>query len=75
MGRVGELSEHELARRAGTTVDAVRRLSELGILDRGAGATFVPDDISRVRLAEALDREGISFEDMGRAVAAGAALR
>jgi class 3 adenylate cyclase len=63
----------ELARAAGTSVDRVERLAELGLLERRDGDDpFRPEDLHRVRLADALDRAGIPLEDMGRAAAAGA---
>ncbi len=66
------VSEDELARRSGTTVELVRTLAELGLLRRGESeGTFALADVNRVRLAEALHAEGVSYEDMGRAAAAG----
>ena len=72
MGSETMLTVDELVTRAGTTARQVDRLVELGILRRGqAEAPFEPADLSRVRLAEALDREGISLEDMALAIERG----
>jgi adenylate cyclase len=63
----------ELAQAAGTSVERVERLAELGLLEPRAGtAPYRDADLHRVRLADALDRAGIPLEDMGRAAAAGA---
>jgi class 3 adenylate cyclase len=68
---VHRLSIEELARRAGTTAEGISWLLELGILAADAAGTFPPTAINRVRLAEALDREGLALEDIGEAVGAG----
>jgi adenylate cyclase len=65
------MSIEELARRAGTTPEEVRRLAELGILEPDDAGAFTISDVNRLRLAEALNREGLSFEDIGKAVRAG----
>ena len=66
------ISAEDLARRSGTTLDLVLRLADLGLLKRqDPQGTFTVEDINRVRLAEALLAEGITFEDMGRASDAG----
>jgi adenylate cyclase len=63
----------ELAQAAGTSVERIERLAELGLLERRAGDTPYRDtDLHRVRLADALDQAGIPLEDMGRAAEAGA---
>lgn len=64
------LSAAELGQRAGTTPERVHRLADLGILDPSDGV-FQSEDVSRVRLAEAIDRAGISLEDMAHAIADG----
>jgi adenylate cyclase len=71
MPHVAGLQETELAERCGVPVDRIRRLSDLGILSRQEGGTFRLSDIQRVRLIEALERSGISVEDIGRAVSSG----
>jgi DNA-binding transcriptional MerR regulator len=66
------VTAEELARAAGTSVDRVERLAELGLLERrDGGDPFRPEDLHRVRLADALDRAGIPLEDMGRAARPG----
>jgi adenylate cyclase len=64
------LSAAELARRSGSTPDRVLNLADLRILEPGDGG-FAPEDVSRVRLAEAIDAAGIPLENMARAIAAG----
>jgi adenylate cyclase len=68
---VNQLSEHELANAAGTTVDQVRRLVELGILNPTAGGGHQPSDIQRIRILEALDQVGIAPEQIGQLIAGG----
>ncbi len=58
----------ELATASGSTEERIVRLVELGVI----GRAFEPGDVQRVRLAEALDRAGIPFEALGRAVGEGA---
>jgi adenylate cyclase len=64
------VTEEELANRAGTSVDHVRRLSDLGIIrsDRG---TFPRRDVMRVRVVADLETKGIDTEALGTAVASG----
>jgi adenylate cyclase len=64
------LSAAELASRAGSTPDRILHLVDLGILGSSEQG-FEPEDVSRVRLAEAIDEAGISLEKMSRAIAAG----
>jgi adenylate cyclase len=68
---MNELSEHDLAEAAGTTVKQVRRLVELGILNPTAGGGHQPSDIQRIRILEALDQAGIAPEQIGQLIAAG----
>jgi adenylate cyclase len=69
---VSGLSEAELAARTGTSVEQIRHLADLRILEReGEGELYQPDDLSRVRLAEALHAAGVSFDDIGRAIGSG----
>jgi adenylate cyclase len=65
------LTEAELAERSASTPEHLGRLVELGILVRLEDGSFRPSDIQRVRLVDALDRSGISLEDIGRAVGSG----
>lgn len=66
-----ELTQEEVARRAGTTPEQIGRLAELGIVQPRPDGSYTTQDVSKVRVAEALDREGISLEAIGQAVAAG----
>jgi adenylate cyclase len=69
---VNELSERELAERAGATVRQVRELTELGVLEPTAEAAYQPSDIQRVRIVQALDRAGIALSQLGQVIHAGA---
>jgi adenylate cyclase len=69
---VNELSERELAARAGVSVRQVRELTELGVLQPTAEAAYRPSDIQRVRVVQALDRVGISPSKLGQLIDAGA---
>ena len=61
------LTAQELAHQAGTSPEQLERFVELGILEK----PFDERDIHRVRFAEALDRAGISLDDLARLVADG----
>lgn len=66
------LSEAELARRSGTTTGTVRRLTRLGILtERDGEHPYEPGDVQRIRLAEAVERSGLSLDAIGSAIAKG----
>jgi adenylate cyclase len=71
MGREERLSVDELAARSGTTPDHIGRLVQVGLLEAAEDSTFAIRDINRVRLADALEREGIPLEDMAAAKTAG----
>lgn len=68
---MASLSEAELADRAGSTPERVRRFVADGILAPGPDGTYRPPDIQRVRIAEALDGAGISPEQVGELIADG----
>src|ERR687892_1511616 len=62
----------ELAARAGTTVDHVRRLREIGILaQRGRDEPFAEADLARIRFTIALGGSGVSEEDLARGLREG----
>ena len=64
------LSVAELASRAGTSADIVRRLSDLGVLaPNPAEGPFDESIVPRVRVALQLEASGISLDDIGRAIA------
>ncbi len=65
------LGEQEMATRAGTTVEEVRRLVELGVLDPAEDGGFQRSDVLRVRLAMALAGSGLSPDDLGRGIQEG----
>jgi adenylate cyclase len=65
------LTEAELAERSAATPEHLARLADLGILVKLEDGSFRPSDIQRVRLVDALERSGISLEDIGRAVGSG----
>ncbi len=67
------LSEAELAARAGVDPERIRRMAELGIIERSEGedGPYRLGDIQRVRVVEAFEETGISLADLGRAIAAG----
>jgi adenylate cyclase len=60
-----------LATAAGSTPEQVRRLVDLGILSERPAGEFSSSDIQRVRLAEALDKAGISLETIAEAISSG----
>jgi class 3 adenylate cyclase/DNA-binding transcriptional MerR regulator len=63
------MSEAELAERAGTTADRVRRLVELGIVAPEADGTYRAPGVQRVRFAAALEQSGISLQDISTLIA------
>jgi adenylate cyclase len=72
-GRAGPpaaFDDEELARLSGTTVERVRRMTELHLLEPDEGM-YRTRDIGRVRAAEALDAAGIELEQVGAMVDAG----
>jgi adenylate cyclase len=71
MDGMERLTMDELAARSGTTGDRIARLVEVGLLQPLDDGSFALTAINRVRLADALDREGVPLEDMGEAKASG----
>jgi adenylate cyclase len=75
-GRVRQLSEDgfseaEVARRVGTTPERIRRLAELGILEREDDATYPRAAVLRARVVLELDRMGIDEDAIATAMASG----
>lgn len=67
------LSERALASQAGTDVETIRRLVRLRILPQAdPDATFPGSLVPRLRLTLQLEGSGISLDDVGRAIEAGA---
>jgi hypothetical protein len=66
------LTQDELAARAGVSLDRVKRLAELGVVQPSeADGMFRPIDVQRIRVAEAFVDSGLAVEDLGRLVAEG----
>ncbi|MDP9343025.1 MAG: hypothetical protein M3Q23_13250 [Actinomycetota bacterium] len=65
------LREDEVAIRAGTTVEEIRRYADLGVIAPGADGAYVPSDVLRVRLARALADSDLAPEDLGRGIREG----
>jgi adenylate cyclase len=63
-----ELTELEFAQRAGVSVDAVRELVSLGILD---GSTFSRSDVMLARVVSMLDAKGIDAASIAAALRSG----
>lgn len=68
---MARIPERELAELAPCTVEHVRRLEELGLLERGEDGLFPSSDVHLVRLMAAFEEAGISIEDVARGVATG----
>ncbi len=64
------LTETELAQRAGTTIDRVRELVELRILESSDG-TFARPDVLRTRIVNDLETKGIDAPALAAAFASG----
>src|SRR5438067_1973271 len=64
------LTEDEFAERAGTTVERVRQLASLGLLER-AGGTFPRRDVMRARVVLEMEAKGIDAEALAKAFASG----
>src|SRR5690242_6736867 len=69
-GEGGFLTEQEIAARAGTTVERVRELIDLGLLESAAGG-FRPRDVMRVRVVEELRSKGLDTHALAFAHATG----
>jgi adenylate cyclase len=68
---VRRISAQELTELAPCSPDHVRRLEELGLLERGEDGSFPSSAVHAVRLMNAFEDAGISLEDVARGVAAG----
>ena len=70
---MAEISAQELAELAPCSLDYVRRLEGLGILEAdGDDGDFPPSDVHVVRLMAAFEEAGIALEDVARGVSGGA---
>jgi adenylate cyclase len=68
---VRRISAQELTELAPCSPDHVRRLEELGLLERGEDGSLPSSAVHAVRLMNAFEDAGISLEDVARGVAAG----
>ena len=64
------VTDEELAALADTTIERVRRMAELKIIEPGPDG-FDPSDIQLVRVAEAMGGAGVELDDIGRLIADG----
>src|SRR5687767_1647358 len=65
------LTEEELARRSGGSVERIRELVELGIIAPGDDGTFPRRDVMRARVVAYLQTMGIDARDLGTAIESG----
>ena len=65
------LTEEELARRSRASVERIRELVDLGILEPDNDGTFPRRDVMRARVVAYLQTMGIDADDLGRAVDSG----
>ena len=65
------LDEADLARRSGTSVERVRELATLGIVEPDADGTFPRRDVMRTRMVAYLRTMGIEAGEIGRALGSG----
>jgi adenylate cyclase len=64
------VTEEELARRARTSVERVRQLAGLGIVEP-EDETFPPRDVMRVRVVTELETKGLDVATLGAAISTG----
>jgi adenylate cyclase len=65
------LDEADLARRSGTSVERVRELAALGVVEPDADGTFARRDVMRTRMVAYLRTMEIEADDIGRALGSG----
>jgi adenylate cyclase len=68
---VARISAQELAELVPCTLENVRRLEDLGVLQPSDDGLFPSSDVHVVRLMAAFEESGISLEDVARGVAGG----
>jgi adenylate cyclase len=71
MPYVQSLSETDLAARAGTTPEQVKRMTALGIVSTEPDGSYRLGNLQRIRLAESLERGGVPLDAVGKAIADG----
>jgi adenylate cyclase len=65
------LEEDELARRSGTSIERVRELVSLGVIERAEDGSFPRRDVMRTRMVAYLRTMGIEADEIGRGLASG----
>jgi adenylate cyclase len=65
------LTDAELAERAGVSLERLKRLVEVGVVQPSDADRFRPIDVQRIRIADAFVDSGLAVEDLGRLVAEG----
>ena len=68
---MGRISAQKLAELAPCSLEQLRRLEGLGLLQPDDDGSFPSSDVHVVRLMAAFEEAGISLEDVARGVAAG----
>ncbi len=68
---MGEISERDVAERAGVELDFVAKLVEVGVLAPDEDGTFTEGDVRRTRLYQGLERTGLPLEAIREALDAG----
>jgi adenylate cyclase len=68
---VGRISAQKLSELAPGSLEQLRRLEQLGLLQSDDDGSFPSSDVHVVRLMAAFEEAGISLEDVARGVAAG----
>jgi adenylate cyclase len=68
---VGRISAQKLSELAPGSLEHLRRLEQLGLLQSDDDGSFPSSDVHVVRLMAAFEEAGISLEDVARGVAAG----
>ena len=63
-----ELTGAELAERAGVSLERLKRLVEVGVVQPSDADRFRPIDVQRIRIADAFVESGLAVEDLGRLV-------
>ena len=68
---MGEISEREVAERAGVDIGYVTRLVDVGVLAPDGDGTFTEGDVRRTRLYQGLERTGLPLEAIREALDTG----
>jgi adenylate cyclase len=65
------LTDAELAERAGVSLERLKGLVEVGVVQPSDADRFRPIDVQRIRIADEFVDSGLAVEDLGRLVAEG----